>query len=1143
MSFINLHVHSEYSLLDGACRVKDMALRAAELGQNALAVTDHGVMFAVPDFYLSCTENNIKPIIGCEVYVAQRTRFDYVHQLDSKPYHLVLLCENNEGYKNLIKLVSLGYTEGFYSRPRVDLELLKKYSKGLIALSGCLAGEIPRKITAGDYDGAVKTALLYRDIFGRDNYYIEVQDHKTEDDMRLLPQLFRLSRETGIPTAATNDAHYLRREDAELRRALLAIRTGTSLEEKNPLDFPNDEFYIKSEAEMLELFRGNEAAVHNAGVIADRCCVTLEFGKIKLPRYDLTPQLREKFPENTAYFRALCNKGLNKRYGGKPDEKAVERLEYELSVIIKMGYTDYYLIVWDFVNYAKKNNIPVGPGRGSGAGSLAAYCIGITDIDPLKYNLLFERFLNPERVSMPDFDIDFCTEGRQQVIDYVVDRYGGDRVSQIVTFGKLAAKGAVRDVVRILDYPYSLGDEISRLIPPELNITIQKALESSPELKEKYGTDSKVRKVLDTAMSIEGMPRNTSTHAAGVLISDKPVMEYVPLIKRDGVTAAQYTMTALEQLGLLKMDFLGLRNLTIIKHACEDIRKKHPEFDLKKIPDNDSGVFEMLSAGDTLGVFQFESAGMKNMLVRLKPQSVEDLTAAISLYRPGPMDSIPRYIENRHHPEKVTYKHPLLENILNVTYGCIVYQEQVMEICRTLAGYSYGRADLVRRAMAKKKHDVMEKERSVFVEGCLGNGVSREIAESIFDEMAGFASYAFNKSHAAAYSYVAYQTAYLKKHYFKEYMAALMTESEGGKLGEYISECRSRGIAMLPPDVNESGTGFTPSENGIRFSLTAAKNVGFGLIGKLMTEREQQGKFRSAEDFCRRMQGSEMNRRAFESLIKCGALDSFGYNRRQLLLNIDLIYNAAADGIRSNVEGQIDFFGSGDGSSKQSAETVQIPYAEEFPQDRILAMEKEIMGMYISGQPLDKYKAVISSIKQPAFSEYRGMKENTPVFALCTVSGIKPHTTKKGGKMAFAAITDGYSEIEMIVFPAVYSVSADILGNEKMIFVNGHITGSGDDAKIIAEGIISAEMFSERLKNSAAQSLYIRCSGKDRDLLKKLTDICAAYSGKTGIIFYLYDMNKKVQPKKISGVSVTEELLERLADICGQDNVVLKLFG
>lgn len=1143
MSFINLHVHSEYSLLDGACRVKDMALRAAELGQNALAVTDHGVMFAVPDFYLSCMENNIKPIIGCEVYVAQRTRFDCVHQIDNKPYHLVLLCENNEGYKNLIKLVSLGYTEGFYSRPRVDLELLKKYSKGLIALSGCLAGEIPRKITAGDYDGAVETALLYRDIFGMDNYYIEVQDHKTEDDMRLLPQLFRLSRETGIPTAATNDAHYLRREDAAMRRALLAIRTGTSLEEKNPLDFPTDEFYIKSEAEMLELFRGNEAAVHNAGIIADRCCVTLEFGKIKLPRYDLTPQLREKFPENSGYLRALCSKGLKKRYGAPPDEKAAERLEYELSVIIKMGYTDYYLIVWDFVNYAKKNDIPVGPGRGSGAGSLAAYCIGITDIDPLKYNLLFERFLNPERVSMPDFDIDFCTEGRQQVIDYVVNRYGEGRVSQIVTFGKLAAKGAVRDVVRILDQPYSLGDEISRLIPPELNITIKKALDSSPELKEKYSTDSKVRKVLDTAMSIEGMPRNTSTHAAGVLISDKPVMEYVPLIKRDGVTAAQYTMTALEQLGLLKMDFLGLRNLTIIKHACEDIRKKHPEFDLKKIPDNDSGVFEMLSVGDTLGVFQFESAGMKNMLVRLKPQSIEDLTAAISLYRPGPMDSIPRYIENRHHPEKVTYKHPLLENILNVTYGCIVYQEQVMEICRTLAGYSYGRADLVRRAMAKKKHDVMEKERSVFVEGCLGNGVSREIAESIFDEMAGFASYAFNKSHAAAYSYVAYQTAYLKKHYFKEYMAALMTESEGGKLGEYISECRSRGISMLPPDVNESGTGFTPSENGIRFSLTAAKNVGFGLIRKLMTEREQQGKFRSAEDFCRRLQGSEMNRRAFESLIKCGALDSFGYNRRQLLLNIDLIYNAAADGIRSNVEGQIDFFGSGDGSSKQSAEAVQIPYAEEFPQDRILAMEKEIMGMYISGQPLDKYRAVISSIKQPPFSEYRGMKENTPVYALCTVSGIKPHTTKKGGKMAFASVTDGYSEIEMIVFPAVYSVSADILGNEKMIFVNGHITGSGDDAKIIAEGIISAEMFSERLKNSTAQSLYIRCSGKDRELLKKLTDICAAYSGKTGIIFYLYDMNKKVQPKKISGVSVTEELLERLTDICGQDNVVLKING
>ncbi|MBQ8568012.1 MAG: DNA polymerase III subunit alpha [Oscillospiraceae bacterium] len=1136
IDFVHLHLHSEYSLLDGACRIGDIVSRAAELGQKAVAVTDHGVMYAAVDFYNACKAKGIKPIIGWEVYAARRTRFDCVHQIDNRPYHLVLLCRNNEGYDNLIKMVSLSFTEGFYGKPRVDLELLKKYSGGLIALSGCIAGEVAVKLRDGDYEGAKKTALLYRDIFGEDNYYIEIQNHKTTEDMKLLSQLYRLSDDTGIPLCATNDAHYVRREDSKVQEVLLAIQTNTTLDEKSPIAFPNDEFYMKSSEEMAALFPARPEAISNTVKIAERCNVEFEFGVIKLPRYDLSAEDRQKFPDNKDYFRHLCMEGLYRRYGKTPCAEACERLEYELSVIIKMGYTDYYLIVWDFVNYAKRNGIPVGPGRGSGAGSIAAYCIGITDIDPLKYSLLFERFLNPERVSMPDFDIDFCYEGRQRVIDYVVERYGSDRVAQIVTFGTMAARAAVRDVARVMGLPYQTGDTVAKLIPQALHITLAEAIEQSSELKQLYTTDRKVHELLDIAKSIEGMPRNTSTHAAGVVISDRAVSEYVPLVRKDGITSTQYTMTALEQLGLLKMDFLGLRNLTIIRDCIGYIRRSDPGFDINNIPEKDPETFAMLSNGDTSGVFQFESGGMRNMLMRLQPEGIEDLIAALSLYRPGPMDSIPRYIHNRRNPDEITYKHPKLESILKVTYGCIVYQEQVMEICRSLAGYSYGRADLVRRAMAKKKHDVMEKERQFFVEGCMSNGISKEIADSIFDEMAGFASYAFNKSHAAAYSCVAYQTAYLKCHYYKEYMSALMTANDGGRLTDYISECRRAGVKILRPDINESMAGFTPTAEGIRFSLLAAKNVGYGVISSLIQERELNGPFRSPEEFCKRMQGRDINRRAVESFIKCGAMDGLGYNRRQMVFNFDRIFDIAAESARMNVEGQLDFFGMGEQSA--AAETV-IPYMEDFPLEEKLLMEKEILGMYVTGHPLDKYSNYIKVLGMTDIRRASESADKAPVQLICSIASARPHVTKKGGRMAFAVAEDMSGEMELLIFPAVYNVSEKLIADGTAVMVSGRISRDDKGAKLIAEGIVSADMSDSVFNSQEQYVLCIRCCSTDTDMISRLTECCLENAGACKVIFCFSDIGRKTASKKISGVKISGELIDRLCEIAGVENIAV----
>ena len=1141
--FINLHVHSEYSLLDGACRIKDMVSRAKEMGQTALAVTDHGNMYAAVDFYNECIAQGIKPIIGCEVYVAPRSRFDKSAGAMYKPYHLILLCKNETGYKNLIKMVSLGFTEGFYSKPRVDIELIKEHSEGLICLSGCVAGEIPRKIASGDYDAARETALLYNSIFGQGNFYIEVQNHGISEEAKILPALLRLSAETGIPLAATNDAHYVRKEDAKIQRILLAIQTNTLLSENIPIAFPNDEFYLKSEDEMRALFRGTQQAVDNTARIAEMCDFKMEFGVLKLPRFDLSEEQKKRFGnDNITFFTNMCRYGLKKRYGEKPDEEVVKRLEYELDVVIRMGYVDYYLIVWDFIAYAKSRDIPVGPGRGSGAGSLAAYCIGITDIDPIRYKLLFERFLNPERVSMPDFDVDFCYERRQEVIDYVIRRYGQDRVAQIVTFGTMAAKAAVRDVARVLDMPYNVGDTVSKLIPQALHMTLDKALEVSPELKKLYDTDLKAHEIIDTARAIEGMPRNTSTHAAGVVICDAPVSNYVPLMCRDDVTATQYTMTALEQVGLLKMDFLGLRNLTII-HDCEaGIRKSHPQFSVKNIDYSDIKTFEMLSRGDTMGVFQFESEGMTQLLIKLRPRSVEDLTAALSLYRPGPMDSIPKYLNNRAHPESISYAHPILKDILDVTNGCIVYQEQVMEICRKMAGYSYGRADLVRRAMAKKKHDVMEKEREVFVAGAVKNGVSADIANGVFDEMAGFASYAFNKSHAAAYSVVAFQTAYLRCHYPVEYMAALMTAftEYTGKLMEYIAYCRKCGIPILRPDINESGLGFTPLPDGkgIRFSLLAAKNLGRGVISSLINEREKNGKFKNLSDLIRRMSGREFSKRCVESLIKCGALDSFPLNRRQMMENYDVIAGEAADISRNTIEGQLDFFGISDGTADSSDAEDRVPYSEEYPYDELLEMEKDILGIYISGHPLKDMTIAANAMRLPDIAAVHKMKEGQKVAFVCQISSVKQHSAKTGAQMAFAVFEDTGSEIEAVIFPQVYASSAQILQKGKRIFVEGKTSLDRDgNINILADRLIPEDAFMAKLQNGS--KLFIRCRSTDRDIIDRCTELLRNNTGNSPVMFRFSDIGRTIAHREVRSCKVTPLLLEKLFEITGNENTAV----
>ncbi|MBQ7288786.1 MAG: DNA polymerase III subunit alpha [Clostridia bacterium] len=1145
MSFVHLHVHTEYSLLDGACRIERLLAAAKEKGQTALAITDHGVMYGVLEFYKKAKALGIKPIIGCEVYVAPRSRFDKVRELDSEYRHLILLCKNNTGYQNLIYMISKSFTEGFYSKPRVDLELLRQHSEGLIALSACLAGEIPKRLLNNDYEGARQHALTMQEIFKPGNYYLELQDHGLQEQLQVNSQIRRLSEETGIPTVATNDVHYIEKEDALMQKVLLCIQTNHTIDEPNPMAFETDNFYLKTEEEMLESF--DKRSVENTARIAEQCNVDFEFGRIKLPVFDIGAQ------DHFTFFKEKCYDGLRKHYGENPAPEIIERLEYELNVIRKMGYVDYYLIVQDFVNYAKSKDIPVGPGRGSGAGSLAAYCIGITGIDPLKYNLLFERFLNPERVSMPDFDIDFCYVRRQEVIDYVVQKYGEEYVAQIVTFGTMAARAAVRDVGRAMAVPYAVCDKVARMIPQALGITIEKAMAESEELRAVYASDPQIKSLIDMARKVEGMPRHASTHAAGVVITDRPVYEYVPLATNDGAVVTQFTMTLLDELGLLKMDFLGLRNITVIDDTVKELRGKGIDITADSIPINDPETMQMMSQGLTEGVFQFESGGMKSVLQSFRPESIEDLIAIISLYRPGPMDSIPKYIYNHNHPESIKYDTELLRPILSVTYGCIVYQEQVMQIFRDLAGYSFGRADIVRRAMSKKKHAVMEKEREAFIYGeknpdgsyncvgCVNNGISAEVAEKIFDEMSAFSSYAFNKSHAAAYAWLSYQTAYLKCHYREEYMASLLTSvlDRFSKVAEYIGECNRIGIAVLPPNINESSSAFRATDKGIRFGLLAIKGLGEGPIAQLVQDRQKNGKFTSLYNFCERLAGGQINRRAIENLIFCGAFDGLGNNRREMLQALELILKDVENKNRYTKNGQISLFDTG----TLETEPFSMPVLEELPRHEMLKAEKEVTGLYLSGHPMAAYEAYARKrgalrISDLNDTEIAAKQEGKTVRVIGILNQLRRRSTKSDQIMANIELEDIYGSINCMVFPKYLLKYASILTEGTVLEVTARVSlYEGRDTELLLETAQPVSL--EDTKKTVKSGLYLRLSELQGAVYAQVKAELQKTPGDTPVYFVLSGDNRRFAAGQSLCVDRNAVDLEAFSRILGKENVKL----
>ena len=1086
--FVHLHIHSEFSLLDGANRIKDLPVRAKELGMDSIAITDHGVMFGAIDFYKACKKEGVKPIIGCEVYVAPRSRTDKQPGIDNHYYHLILLAKNNEGYKNLSKLVSLSFVDGYYYKPRIDREILEKYHEGLICLSACLAGEVNQALLSGQNEKAEQVALWHKKVFG-DDYYIEIQNNGIKEQVLANQKLVQLARKLDIPLVATNDAHYLKREDAYNHEVLLCIQTGKRMSDEDRMKFDTDELYVKSPEEMAEYFKAFPDAIENTVKIAEQCNVEFEFGHTILPNYDVPPE----YPTHYDFLKELCDKGLKKRYGENLSEEIQKRAEYELSIIKKMGYVDYYLIVWDFIHYAKTNGIPVGPGRGSGAGSILAYAIEITDIDPIKYGLLFERFLNPERISMPDFDVDFSDERRQEVIDYVARKYGHDHVSQIITFGTMAAKMVIRDVARVLDYPYAEADALAKMIPNEIHITIKKALEQNKELKDRYDTDEQTRKILDIAMGLEGMPRQASTHACGVVITKDPVDTYVPLYVRDGQINTQYIMTTLEELGLLKMDFLGLRNLTVIQNTIDMVKENHGidvEFDQDM---SDPKVYKLWQDGNTSGIFQFESQGMTNFMKELKPDCLEDLIAGVSLYRPGPMDQIPRYIRGKQNPGHNEYTHPSLEPILNVTYGCMVYQEQVMQIVRDLAGYSLGRADLVRRAMGKKKLDVMAKEREVFIHGqvdengnievpgCVRNGIDEVSANKIFDEMAEFAKYAFNKSHAACYAVVSYRTAYLKAYYPAEFMAATLNSYLGNldKAPQYIDECKRLGIQILKPDINKSFEKFTVEDGKIRFGLGAIKNVGTIPVENIVKERKEKGEYKSFTDFCERVSELQVNKKCVESLIKAGAFQEFEQTRATLLASFEAIIDTIQSGNKKGFNGQVSMFDIGTKQEKEDMEKQKYKFEEyeEMPEKEMLSMEKEMLGIYISGHPLEKMREQImhstninsldlSKIAEEA--DTTNIEENTqqiqnakPKFVdgqkvkyAGIITSIKKKYTKNNKIMAFITIEDLYGTAEIIAFENAVVNAGKSLIEENIVVVDGRLSIRDDqEPTIIANEI------------------------------------------------------------------------------------------
>ena len=1154
-NFTHLHLHTEYSLLDGACRIEGLMQRVKALGQTAVAITDHGVMYGCVDFYKAAKKAGVKPIIGCEVYVATRTRFDKVNRIDGSN-HLVLLCKNETGYKNLIKMVSAGFTEGFYNKPRVDHELLEEYHEGLICLSACLAGEIPQALLAGDYEKAKNLARYYEDLFGKGNYYIEIQDHGLDEQRTVLPLLVRLSRETGIPLVATNDAHYLEKEDSRMQHILICIQTNKTVNDDDVLEFGTDEFYVKSTDEMYELFSAWPEACENTNRIAEMCSFDFEFGVTKLP-YFVAPDGMD----NKEYFVKLCRDGLLRRYGADVPEDIRARLDYEISIIDRMGYINYYLIVFDFINYAKSQGIPVGPGRGSGAGSLAAYCVGITNIDPIKYNLLFERFLNPERVSMPDFDIDFCYERRQEVIDYVIRKYGADHVAQIVTFGTMAARAAIRDVGRVLDMPYGTVDGIAKLVPMEPKMTLTKALSISRELKARYDADPQVKELIDMSLKLEGMPRHASTHAAGVVITREAADEYVPLATNDGNPVTQFTMTTIEELGLLKMDFLGLRTLTVIDDAEKMIRKREPGFSMDAVPYDDQRVYAMLNAGETEGVFQMESGGMTQAVMGLQSKSLEDIIAIISLYRPGPMESIPTYIANRHNPGNVKYKTPQLEHILDVTNGCIVYQEQVMQICRELAGFSYGQADLVRRAMSKKKHDVMEKERQHFVHGntepghecagCVANGISETVANAIFDDMSSFASYAFNKAHAAAYAVVAYQTAYLKRHYPREFMAALLTSvlDNTGKVIEYTAECQRMGIRVLPPDINASDAGFTVEGKDIRFGLLALKNVGRNLIATVVRERSGTP-YRSLYDFCKRLHGTEINRRAVESLIKSGAFDNLEAKRRSMMDGVEGILKSVESEARRNLDGQIDLFGALDGEQESGRNVYKLPDSgEEYPYDILLQMEKEVSGLYLSGHPLDHYRPVIEKVSTCRISELVGENahayDEQNVTLVCTVVRTKTINTKAGGMMAFITVEDLSGSMEVLAFPKVLLAASEAVHDNAVVVIKGRVSYKEDEpSKLIADSIVDVERYEpDKIKTdikSTKNGLWLKLSSMRSESFEETKNLLQIFEGNFPVYMYFEDTKQRMLAPKSLWCTQSDLLVSELERVLGAGNVKVK---
>ena len=1149
MSFVHLHVHTEYSLLDGACRINGMMDRVKELGQTAVAITDHGVMYGCIDFYKAAKAAGVKPIIGCEVYVTRRTIADRIHGVDNDPYHLVLLCKDRKGYENLCLLVSEAFMYGFYGKPRVDLAMLRKYHEGLIASSACLAGSIPQRLMEEDYEAAKENALELAEIFGEDNFYLELQDHGIPEQRVVNQGITRIARETGLPLIVTNDAHYLRREDATMQDVLLCIQTGKTVDDPNRMKFQGEEFYLKSEEELRALFPGQEEAFENTCRIAERCNLEFVFNEYHLPSFPV-PQGYT----NEEYFRKLCMDGFKERYPDAPAEY-MDRLEYEIGVISRMGYVNYYLIVWDFIRYAKEQGIPVGPGRGSGAASIVAYCMHITEVDPMKYALIFERFLNPERVSMPDFDTDFCQERRGEVIEYVMKKYGADHVAQIATFGTMAARGAIRDVGRALNFSYAETDVVAKLVPTmPLHITLKDALNVSPKLKEMYDGDERVRQLIDTAMSLEGMPRNTSTHAAGVVITADPVCSYVPLSRNDDTIVTQYTMTTIEELGLLKMDFLGLRKLTVIRDAAQQIQKFNPEFSMDRIPDDDPETFKMLAEGKTQGVFQLESAGMTGVCVGMKADCIEDITAIVALYRPGPMDSIPKFIENKLNHRKITYKCPELEPILKVTYGCIVYQEQVIEIFRRLGGYTMGQADNIRRAISKKKMKIIEAERKVFVygdeekgiAGCIANGIREDVAQSLYDEIVAFANYAFNKAHAVCYAVVSYQTAYLKCHYPHQYMAALMTSvlDSATKISGYIAECKELGISVLPPDINHSEDHFTVEGNSIRFGLGAVKNVGRGLIRSMAQKRSEGGPFKSLEDFIQRMGEGELNKRAVENFIKCGAMDCFGYHRSELLAVYDTMMDSIASSRKKNLEGQMGLFSMLQEEDKATA--IPIPKLAEMKKADLMLLEKETTGIYLSGHPMDDYRHLLKGTHVVPIGNLLDEESTYQDDQIVSIAGIiqtfKMKTTRNNSTMSYVTIEDDTAAIEMLAFSNVISQYGNHIRENAPVVVTGRLSMREDkDPQIVINRVRPMSDFTDSVMpdpepQKLSGTLYLRLSSEGDPAFRKVKAIINMFPGSSKAVVYFAD----TKLRRGATCDLDKRMLDELKNLLGESNVIVK---